>query len=132
MSRQSLKNRGFLEKCEAENLQDFGEAPFELEFAFEDRHQHIDADRNPDLCLDRVRARPEKGFDSQMLLDPFEEQLHLPATFVQAGNGQGRQGEVVRQEHEPPFGLGIEGRDADVFVKGLYQAENRRLPSSDK
>src|SRR5207245_641786 len=41
-----------------------------------------------------------KRFDAQVLFDPFEEQFHLPAAFVQPGNGQGRQIEVVRQEHQ--------------------------------
>jgi hypothetical protein len=29
-----------------------------------------------------------EGLDPQVLLDPFEEQLHLPALFVDLGDGQ--------------------------------------------
>ena len=35
-----------------------------------------------------------------MLLDPLEEQLHLPATLVQLGNGERRQLCIVGQKHQ--------------------------------
>lgn len=35
-----------------------------------------------------------------MLLDPFEEQLYMPTTAIQIGNGPCGQGEVVGQECE--------------------------------
>lgn len=38
--------------------------------------------------------------DAQMLLDLFEEQLYLPAAFVQRGNGQRRQCRVVGQKYQ--------------------------------
>jgi hypothetical protein len=38
---QCLKNRDFLEKGEAENLQDFAEAPLQPEFLFDDRDEHV-------------------------------------------------------------------------------------------
>jgi 4-amino-4-deoxy-L-arabinose transferase-like glycosyltransferase len=34
------------------------------------------------LRLDRIRRRPEKPFDPQMLLEPLEEQFDLPAILV--------------------------------------------------
>jgi hypothetical protein len=40
-----------------------------------------------------------EGLDPQVLFDPFEEQFHLPAAFVDLGNGQSRKREVVRQKH---------------------------------
>ncbi len=42
-----------------------------------------------------------------MLFDPFEEQLDLPAAFVQSGNGQGRQGSVVGQEDQSLLGCWV-------------------------
>ncbi len=42
---------------------------------FDDRHQHIDADGDPDLSFHRILGCTEKCFDPQMLFDPFEEQL---------------------------------------------------------
>ena len=41
-----------------------------------------------------------KGFDSNVLFDPFEEQLDLPALFVQCANRVGRQCEIVCQKLE--------------------------------
>ena len=46
-------------------------------------------------------------FDAQVLLDPFEEQLHLPAFFVERRDGGGRQREVVCQEHKLLAGFWI-------------------------
>ena len=44
--------------------------------------------------------RAEKRLDAQMLLDPFEEQLHLPTAFVELGDGQSRKLEIVGEEPE--------------------------------
>jgi hypothetical protein len=71
---------------------------------------------NPDLRLHRVLAGAQKAFDAQMLLDPFEEQLHLPAALVQRGDSQRRQARIVGQEHQRLAGLRIV--EADAVVKG--------------
>ena len=47
-----------------------------------------------------------------MLLDPFEEQFHLPTAAVELGDGQRGQGEVVGQEDEAFAGLRIVEVDA--------------------
>ena len=60
--------------------------------------QHVSADRNPDLRLDRVLGGSVKRLDPQMLLDPLEEQLDLPALAVQVCNQLGFEGEVVGQK----------------------------------
>ena len=52
-----------------------------------------------------------------MLLDPLEEQLDLPAAFVELGDGERRQGEVVGQEGEGLAGLGIAIGDAAELVR---------------
>src|SRR6266567_460962 len=52
-----------------------------------------------------------------MLLDPFEEQFHLPATAIELGNGQWRQGKVVGQKDQPSFLLGVEITNAPQFVR---------------
>jgi hypothetical protein len=76
---QGLKKRDFLEKSQAEDLEDFSEAPIHLEFLLDDGHEHVNADGNPDLRLHRVDAVAIEGFYMQILLDPFEEQLDVPA-----------------------------------------------------
>ena len=62
------------------------------------RDQHVSADRNPDLRLDGVLAGPQKGFDSQILLDPFEEQLDLPPLSIECRNQFGLECKVVREK----------------------------------
>ncbi len=50
--------------------------------------QKIVANGYPDLRVDRVLDGSIEGFDVQMLLDPLEEQLDLPALAVQFRDGQ--------------------------------------------
>jgi hypothetical protein len=38
--------------------------------------------------------------DPQVLLDPFEEQFHLPAAFIELGNSNGGQVKVISQEYQ--------------------------------
>ena len=92
-------------------MENFVQTFVELQLLFEDRHQHINGNGDPNLRLDRILAGPEKRLDSQMLLDPFEKQLYLPATFVQLGDRQGRQDKVVGQKDQPLVGFGIEVGD---------------------
>jgi hypothetical protein len=46
---------------------------FELQAFFDDGHQYVDANGDPDLSLDRVLGRSEERLDSQVLLDPLEK-----------------------------------------------------------
>src|SRR4030067_2550525 len=78
---EGLKQRDFLEQGEAQDLQNVVQAPFDPQFLFYDGHQHVDADRDPYLCLHGVVARTVESFDAQMLLDPLEEQLDLPTAL---------------------------------------------------
>ena len=77
-----LLYRHLLEKHNAENLQDFAQTQFDFQLFLDNRHQDINADSNPDLSLHRVLGGAEKCFDSQVLLDPFEEDFYLPAALV--------------------------------------------------
>src|SRR4030042_6902157 len=77
-----LCNRNFLEKNNAENLQDFAQTQLDFQFLLDNRHQNINADSNPDLRLHRILGCAEKCFDSQVLLDPFEKDFYLPSAFV--------------------------------------------------
>ena len=78
-----------------------------MEFLFDNGDQHVSGHGAPDLRLHRVLARSEKFLDAQMLLDPFEEQFHLPAALVQCGDGQRRQGRIVGEEYQRLARLGI-------------------------
>ena len=62
--------------------------------------QHVCADRDPDLRLDRVLVGAIKRLDAQVLLDPFEKQFDLPALAVQVCNQLGLESEVVGQKRD--------------------------------
>jgi hypothetical protein len=78
-----------------------------LKFFLNNSYEHLGEHGPPDLRLDRVLAVAQKLLDAQVLLDPFEEQFHLPATFVQSSNGQGRQGRVVGEEDQSLLGCWV-------------------------
>ena len=80
----------------------------QIELLFQNGHQHVDADGDPDLGLDRIGRGAEETLDPQMLLDPLEKQFHLPPAFVQQGDGKSGQSEVVRQIDKETIGFGIE------------------------
>ena len=51
--------------------------------------QQIDADGDPDLGHDGIAGCTQKTLDLQILLEPLEEQLDLPASFVDLSDGVG-------------------------------------------
>ena len=67
---------------------------------FEDRNLDVDADGDPDLSAHSIEGRPIEGFDPKVLLDPFEEELDLPAQLVEVRNGLGGQLELIGEEQE--------------------------------
>lgn len=89
--RKYLCNRDFLEKYDAENLQDFAQTLLDFEFFLDNGSQHINADSNPDLGFHGIDAGSEKGFDSEVLFDPFEKDFDSPAAFVDLSDYQGVQ-----------------------------------------
>ncbi len=102
-----LKERSFLENGDAQDLQDCVETGVDVEALLDDGDEDIDGDGDPDLGLDGVFGIAEEALDAQVLLDPFEEQLDLPAAFVEPCDGERRQGEVVGQEDEGLAGLRV-------------------------
>ena len=77
----------------------------------ETSHHEVNADGDPDLGLHCVGAGAIEGFDSQVLFDPFEEQLDMPPTLVDGGDGQGRQFELIGQEGQRLTRLRIDVSD---------------------
>jgi len=87
-----------------------------MKLLFDDRNQHIGGYGAPDLRLHRIFAGAQKTLDAQVLLDPFEEQFHLPAILVKCGNGQRRQARVVGQKYQRLARIGVFEADApDMF-----------------
>src|ERR1039458_10876848 len=59
-----------------------------------------------------------------MLLDPLEEQFHLPATFVERADGGCRKGEFVGEEHQRLARIGILESDAAQRFGIVLAADN--------
>ena len=71
-----------------------------MKLVFDDGDQHVGGHGARDLRLHRGLAGAPELLDVQVLLDPFEEQLHLPATLVQRGNRRRRQRRIVGQKDQ--------------------------------
>ena len=89
----------------------------EREFAFGDRDQQVRTDRRPDLDSDAVGACGEESAQAQVLFDPAEEQLDLPAAAVDGGDDQCGQGEVVGQKDERQIVLCIKIADTPREIR---------------
>ena len=77
-----------------------------------DGNQQVGRYGNPYLRLYRVLAGAKKHLDAQMLLDPLEEQLHLPALAIQIGDQLGLEGKVVGQKHQSLAGVVLDHHPA--------------------
>ena len=78
-----------------------------MKLLLDDGDEHVGRHGAPDLRLDRILAGAEEFLDAQMLLDPLEEQFHLPAAFVERRDGQGWQRRVVGEEDQGLAGIRI-------------------------
>lgn len=67
---------------------------------FDDSDEYVSTDRDPYLRLHSILAGAQKGLDTQMLLDPLEEQLDLPALLVKRCNHLGFESEIVGQKND--------------------------------
>jgi hypothetical protein len=84
----------------------------EMQTFLRDGDQHVGRYGNPYLPLDPVLAGAKEHLDAQVLLDPFEEQLHLPALTVQVRDHFRLQGEVVGQKYETFSGVVLDHNPA--------------------
>src|SRR5690625_5617061 len=67
--------------------------------------QKIDAHCNPDLSQNSIPGSSQKGLDLEVLLDPFEEQLNLPARLVDGSNGGRGQLDIIGLKNVFPAGF---------------------------
>ncbi len=102
-----------------------------MKFLFDDSNQHVSRHGAPDLRLDGVLAVAQELLDSQVLLDPFEEQFDLPTVLVECCDGQRRQDKVVGQEDERLAALEIFESNAPqvlgVMLHSVKPVEQDRL-----
>ena len=97
-----------------------------MKLLLDDGDEHVGGHGAPDLRLHGVLAVAEELLDAQVLLDPLEEQLDLPAALVQRGDRQRRQGRVVGQEDQRLARLGILEADAPQVLGQLLAARRAR------
>ena len=96
--------------------------------------QHVCADRDPDLRLDRVLVGAIKRLDAQVLLDPFEEQLDLPALAIQVCNQLGFEGEVVGQKRDLLARLVLDDHTSQrggIVLAGIKEGQHTCLIAHD-
>ena len=102
-----------------------------MKFLLDDGDQHVSRHGAPDLRLDGVLAVAQELLDSQMLLDPFEEQFDLPAVLVECCDSQRGQDKIVGQEYERLATLDIFESNASqvlrVMLGGVKPVEQYRL-----
>ncbi len=109
------------------------ERGIELKRLFDDGNQHVGADSRPDLDLRSVFACAEKVLYAQVLLDPFEEELDLPAVFVQGCDGGGRQTGVVGQKDRSLACGGVgKPKYAEYFRDSLGRHKGPRAQYADR
>ena len=89
----------------------------------------------PNLNLDGVLARADKGLDLQSLLEPLKEQLNLPALLVDLGHGAGREVRAIREEDQLLRLRGIPEDDAPpghrVALGGMLAGQLNHLLGPD-
>ena len=89
----------------AQDAHDFDDGTSQLEVVFNDSDEAIGDDGNMYLYAYGILRSSPEGLDAEVLLDPFKEQLHLPAILVQHGNILCGKVEVVRVVCEGPMQL---------------------------
>jgi hypothetical protein len=107
----------------------------QMQTFFGDDDHHVGAHRNPYLCLYGVLPGAQEGLDTQMLLDPSEEQFDLPALAVQLRDHLGLEGQVVGQTSDelsrlaPDHHAALGGR---LVLAGIEHGEHPRLVANDE
>ena len=87
------------EQVQLKQFQDLGEAVTQFcpEFVVGKKKERDD--RDPDLRHHRVPAGAKETLDLEILLDPLEEQLHLPSLPVDIGNGASGKMRDIGEKH---------------------------------
>jgi len=121
----------FLEYRHAQDLQKSVERDRQSKLLLDDRRQDINRDGHPDLSLHGVFGGSVECLDPEVLFDPTEEQLDLPAELVKQSDGQGGKREVVRQERQIAAIVPVEKADAaeaiGIRLLRIEAAEDHRL-----
>lgn len=109
-------DRYFLKNVDAQNLQNPTEVFTKSMHLIETGHHEVDANGDPDLGLHRVLGGSVERLDSEVLLDPLEEQLDMPTTLIDMGDYNGWQTEMVGDKDKTFARCGIDETDATEFT----------------
>lgn len=90
----------FVEKRHTQDTEYVKRTSFKTKVMLDYGNQTIGCNSRIDLDSDSCFSNAPKGFNMQMLLDPFKEQFHLPSFFVQQRNMFSLDIEVVGQVSE--------------------------------
>ena len=80
----------------SKDTHDLNDRAANLMVMFNDANETVCDDGNMDLDTDCILTLTPKGFDLEMLLDPFEEQLDLPSVFIKERDFACLEIEVIR------------------------------------
>ena len=80
----------------AKDTHDFEDWPANLEVVFDNGNEAVGDDGHMYLYSDCIFGLSPETLDLEVLLDPFEEELHLPPIFIEQGNVLCAEVEVVR------------------------------------
>ena len=89
-----------------------------LEFDVGERHE-IDHSY-PYLGQHGVFGGSHEGFDFEVLLDPFEESFDLPSCLVDCGYGRCCEAEIVGQEDQVFFSVGVVEFDQAKLIRVIF------------
>ena len=78
----------------------------------QDGDEDVNRHGNPNLSFDGILAISVKRLDSEVRLDPLEEQFHSPPGLVQQADGQRWQVEVGGEETQMAVIFGVIKMDA--------------------
>ena len=87
----------------AKNTHNFKDGSSNLEVVLDDCNEAVCDDCNVNLYAHSILGFSPESFDLEMLLNPFEEQLHLPPVFIKKSDVLGCKIEIVRVVNKAPL-----------------------------
>ena len=110
-------NSHFLKYVYAQNREHGVHAYFESQPLSYNEQERVYCDDTPDLRVNRVGFAAEKCLNAKVHLDQLEEKFDLPTGFVEQGNGESGQNEIVRKKDQAFAGIGIDINDPAQLVR---------------